>query len=157
MSTRIVAAFAALCAAAGVEIATTPAAAQELAPFQVEGGEIRAPLTATPGDAARGREVVAGREEVSCLICHSLPGTEAIFKGDLGPSLAGVGARFSAARLRLWLVDAKRIAPNTIMPSYYKVDGLHQVAARYRGKPILDAQQIEDAVAYLSTLKEPAK
>ena len=133
------------------------AAAQALVPFQVEGGEIRASLTGEPGDAARGREVVRGREEVNCLLCHALPGTGDPFMGNLGPSLAGVGARLSAGRLRLWLVDAKRAEPNTIMPSYYRVEGLQMVAARYRGKPILEPQQIEDAVTYLTTLTEPAR
>lgn len=133
------------------------AAAQALVPYQVEGGEIRASLTGVPGDAARGREVVRGREEVNCLLCHSVPGTGDPFMGNLGPPLAGVGARFSIGQLRLWLVDAKRAEPNTIMPSYYRVEGLQMVAARHRGKPILDPQQIEDAVAYLATLTEPAR
>ena len=126
-------------------------------PYQVEGGEIRASLTGVPGDEERGRDVVRGREEVNCLLCHSLPGTGDPFMGNLGPSLAGVGARLSAAQLRLWLVDAKRVVPETIMPSYYRVEGLNMVAARYRGKPILDAQQIEDAVSYLATLTQSAR
>jgi len=125
-------------------------------PFQVDGREIRASLTGVPGDVARGREVVRGREEVNCLLCHSVPGTADRFMGNLGPPLAGAGARFSAGQLRLWLVDAKRVVPETIMPSYYRVEGLNMVASRYREKPILDAQQIEDAVAYLATLKEGA-
>jgi sulfur-oxidizing protein SoxX len=154
---RIAATLAAACAAAFAAFANAAAPAQALAPFQVEGKEIRAPLTGTPGDPVRGKEVVRGREEVNCLICHSVPGTEDRFMGNLGPSLAGVGARFSAGQLRLWLVDAKRVVADTIMPSYYRIDGLQMVAARYRGRPILDAQQIEDAVAYLSSLREQAR
>jgi len=149
---RIVATVAACAAAFSVS-----AAAQALVPYRVEGGEIRKALTAQPGDAERGREVVRGREEVNCLLCHSVPDTYDRFMGNLGPPLAGAGARFSAGKLRLWLVDAKRIVPQTIMPSYYRVEGLNMVAARYRGKPILDAQQIEDAVSYLVTLKEDAR
>ena len=133
------------------------AAAQALVPFQVDGREIRASLTGVPGDVARGRDVVRGREEVNCLLCHSVPGTSDTFMGNLGPPLAGAGARFSAGQLRLWLVDAKRIVPETIMPSYYRDDGLQMVATRYRGKPILDAQQIEDAVVFLATLTGPPK
>jgi L-cysteine S-thiosulfotransferase len=150
---KIAAGIAAACAAAFWSCA----AAQALVPFQVDGREIRASLTGAPGDAARGLEVVRGREEVNCLLCHTVPGTADRFMGNLGPPLAGAGARFSAGQLRLWLVDPKRIAPDTIMPSYYRVDGLEMVAARYRGKPILDAQQIEDAVSYLATLKEGAR
>jgi sulfur-oxidizing protein SoxX len=149
----VAAGIAAACAA----VFLPPAAAQELVQFQVDGREIRAPLTATPGEVSRGREVVRGREEVNCLICHAVPGTGDRFMGNLGPSLAGVGARFSAGQLRLWLVDAKHVVPDTIMPSYYAVEGLQMVATRYRGKTILDAQQIEDAVSYLATLREGAR
>jgi len=147
------ASIAAACAAAF----SVSAAAQALVPFQVDGREIRASLTGAPGDVGRGLEVVRAREEVNCLLCHSVPGTSDRFMGNLGPPLAGAGARFSAGQLRLWLVDAKRVVPETIMPSYYRVEGLNMVATRYRGKPILDAQQIEDAVAYLATLKDPPK
>jgi L-cysteine S-thiosulfotransferase len=146
-----------IAAAACAAVFSVPAAAQVLVPYQVEGREIRSPLTAQPGDVDRGRDVVRGREEVNCLLCHSVPGTGDRFMGNLGPPLAGAGARFSAGQLRLWLVDAKRIVPETIMPSYYRVEGLNMVAARYRGKPILDAQQIEDAVSYLATLTEGAR
>jgi len=146
---RIAAGIGITCAA----VFSPAVAAQALVPFQVEGDEIRASLTGVPGDVARGLEVVRGRAEVNCLLCHSVPGTSDRFMGNLGPPLAGAGARFSAGQLRLWLVDAKRAVPETIMPSYYRIDGLNRVATRYRGKPILDAQQIEDAVSYLATLK----
>jgi len=148
-----IAATVAACAAAFPVLA----AAQALVPYQVEGGEIRTPLTAQPGDTERGRDVVRGRDEVNCLLCHSVPDTSDRFMGNLGPPLAGAGARFSAGQLRLWLVDAKGVVADTIMPSYYRVQGLNMVAPRYRGKPILDAQQIEDAVSYLATLKEGAR
>jgi L-cysteine S-thiosulfotransferase len=150
---RIAAGITAACGA----VFSLCAAAQALVPFQVDGREIRASLTGAPGDVARGLEVVRGRAEVNCLLCHSVPGTSDRFMGNLGPPLAGAGARFRPAQLRLWLVDARRVVPDTIMPSYYRVDGLNMVATRYRGKPILDAQQIEDAVSYLATLKEGAR
>jgi len=133
------------------------AAAQGLAAFRVEGGGISAPLTAEPGDVARGREAVLGREAGNCLLCHAVPDSGERFMGNLGPSLAGVGARMTEAQLRLRLVNAQRVVPETIMPSYYRIDGLRSVAAAWRGKPILSAQQVEDAVAYLATLKEPPR
>ncbi len=90
----------------------------------------------------------------TCILCHSGPFPEAKFQGDLAPSLAGAGSRWSEGQLRLRLVDASRLNPATIMPSYYRVDGLVRVGAAWRGKPILSAEQIEDVVAYLVTLRE---
>jgi L-cysteine S-thiosulfotransferase len=116
-------------------------------------GEIGAPLTRQPGDAARGREVVQAREAGGCVTCHVVPGAQERFMGDLGPSLAGVGSRLSAGQLRLRLVDATLINPDTAMPSYYRTEGLTRVAKEYVGKPLLSAQQIEDAIAFLLTLK----
>jgi sulfur-oxidizing protein SoxX len=75
------------------------------------------------------------------------------FHGNVGPPLDSVGNRFTAGELRLRLVDPKAINPETVMPAYYKVEGLHRVLDRYRDKPILTAQQVEDVVAYLLTLK----
>ena len=88
----------------------------------------------------------------TCILCHCGPFPEAKFQGDLAPSLAGAGSRWSEGQLRLRLVDASRLNPATIMPSYYRVDGLERVGAAWRGKPILSAEQIEDIVAYLATL-----
>lgn len=106
-----------------------------------------------PGDAERGRAIVLKREN-TCLLCHSGPFPDERFQGDLSPNLAGAGARWSEGQLRLRLVDASRLNPATIMPSYYRVDGLTRVGATWRGKPILTAEQIEDAVAYLTTLRQ---
>jgi sulfur-oxidizing protein SoxX len=75
------------------------------------------------------------------------------FHGTIGPPLEGVGSRYSAGELRLRLVDPKALNADTIMPSYYRVDGLYRVYEGYRGKPILTAQQVEDIVAYLLTLR----
>jgi sulfur-oxidizing protein SoxX len=122
------------------------------APYRVEGDAIRGPLTAEPGDAARGREVVLGRDS-NCLLCHVVPETGARAMGNLAPPLGGAGVRFGEGQLRLRIVDSMRLNPQTIMPSYYRVDGLNQVAAVLRGKPILTAQQVEDVVAYLLTLR----
>ena len=120
---------------------------------RVVADELPAPLTGAKGDPVRGRAIVADRQVGLCLLCHSGPIPEERFQGDLAPSLAGAGARWSEAQLRLRIADPAKVNPNTIMPSYYKSRGLDRVAASYRGKTILSAQQIEDVVAYLATLK----
>jgi len=112
------------------------------------------PLTAEPGDAARGRAIVANRSVGLCLLCHSAPIAEEHFQGNLAPDLAGAGKRWSEGQLRLRIVDAARLNPDTIMPPYYRTEGLQHVAAAFRGKTILSAQQVEDVVAYLATLKD---
>lgn len=114
---------------------------------------IPASLTGQPGDPARGRAIVANRQLGLCLLCHSGPFPEERFQGDLAPSLEGAGRRLSEARLRLRLVDSRKVNPETIMPSYYRTEGLERVAPAFRGKPLLSAEQIEDVVAYLGTLK----
>ena len=129
------------------------AGAQALRPYVVSGDTIAEPLTGTPGDATRGRALILERTS-TCILCHSGPFPEAKFQGDLAPSLAGAGHRWSEGQLRLRLVDASRLNPGTIMPSYYRIDGLDHVAPNWRDKPILSAGQIEDIVAYLATLRE---
>ena len=129
------------------------AGAQALRPYVVTGDAIAEPLTGIPGDATRGRALMLERTS-TCILCHSGPFPEAKFQGDLAPSLAGAGHRWSEGQLRLRLVDASRLNPGTIMPSYYRVEGLVRVGQAWRGKPILSAEQIEDMVAYLMTLRE---
>jgi L-cysteine S-thiosulfotransferase len=123
------------------------------AAFEAVGDAIPRPLTAEPGDAARGRSIVANRDQGGCTLCHAVPG-ETRF-GNIAPPLAGVGARFSIAQLRLRIADSTRVNPETPMPAYYRTEGLTQVAVAFRGKPVLSAQQVEDVVAWLATLKEP--
>jgi sulfur-oxidizing protein SoxX len=131
-----------------------PAGAQEpLRPYTVVGETIPQSLTGEPGDPARGRAIVIKRES-TCLLCHSGPFPEERFQGDLATDLRGAGRRWSLGELRLRLVDATRLNPATIMPSFYRVDGLNRVAPAWRGKPILTAAQIEDVVAYLATLRD---
>ena len=117
------------------------------------GDAIPQSLTGHPGGAARGRALVLERSS-TCILCHSGPFPETRFQGDLAPSLAGAGRRWSQGQLRLRLVDASRLNPTTIMPSYYRVEGLVRVSQAWRGKPILSAEQIEDMVAYLASLRE---
>jgi sulfur-oxidizing protein SoxX len=129
------------------------AGAQGLQAYVASGDAIAESLTGMPGDATRGRALVLDRTS-TCILCHSGPFPEEKFQGDLAPSLAGAGSRWSGGQLRLRLVDASRLNPATIMPSYYRVDGLDRVGTAWRGKPILSAEQIEDIVAYLATLRE---
>jgi sulfur-oxidizing protein SoxX len=129
------------------------AGAQALASYAVVGDGIPESLTGTPGDATLGRALVLERTS-TCILCHSGPFPEAKFQGDLAPSLAGAGSRSTISQLRLRLVDAARLNPATIMPSYYRIDGLDRVSSNWRGKPILSAEQIEDIVAYLATLRD---
>ena len=112
------------------------------------------PLTGTPGDAARGRAIVANRQVGLCLLCHRGPFPEERFQGDLAPDLAGAGARWSEGQLRLRIADPARVNPATIMPSYHRTEGLVRVGPAWRGKPVLTAQQIEDVVAFLMTLRD---
>lgn len=104
------------------------------------------------GDAARGREVIMGRDG-NCLLCHAIAETGAQIMGNLGPPLTGVGARLSQAQLRLRIEDPQRFNPDSIMPAYARTEGLVQVGKSWRGKPILNARQIEDTVAFLATLR----
>lgn len=121
--------------------------------MRVEGDRVPVPVTAEPGDARRGRSLLIAREAANCVLCHAVPDPAIRFAGNVGPSLAGIGGRFDAAQLRLRIADSQRLNPDTIMPSYYRTDALHRVARQYRGQPVLTAQEVEDIVAYLGTLK----
>jgi sulfur-oxidizing protein SoxX len=127
--------------------------AQELRPYTIAGDGIPAPLTAEPGDAARGRAVVANRTTGLCLLCHAAPIAEERFQGNLAPDLAGTGSRWTVAQLRLRVVDAAAVNPGTIMPPFHRTEGLVRVSRAFAGKPILSAQQVEDVVAYLASLR----
>lgn len=111
-------------------------------------------LTGSRGDPARGRAIVANRQVGMCLLCHSGPFPEERFQGDLAPDLRGAGARWTEGQLRLRIVDSGRINAATIMPAYHRTQGLVRVAPAFRGKPILSAEQIEDVVAFLTTLRD---
>ncbi|WP_412759714.1 sulfur oxidation c-type cytochrome SoxX [Methylorubrum subtropicum] len=144
------------CLVAAVLVLAAPVAqAEELAPYAIVGDAIPASLTGAPGDPARGRAIVADRTRGLCLLCHAGPFPEERFQGNLAPDLAGVGSRRSPAQLRLRLVDGRVLNPDTIMPSYYSLSGLARVGRAWQGRPILNAAEIEDVVAFLATLREP--
>jgi sulfur-oxidizing protein SoxX len=135
-----------------------PASADErasgaIARFQVVGDGIPQPLDGAQGNAERGRVLLVERTAANCLLCHAIADPRMRVAGNVAPSLDGVGRRLSVAQLRLRVADIQRVDPATIMPSYYRVEGLDRVTAEYRGKPILDARQVEDIVAYLGTMK----
>jgi L-cysteine S-thiosulfotransferase len=138
--------FAAALVAAGCAMgaAIGVASAQDSIPASLTGGK---------GDPARGRAIVTNRQLGLCLLCHSGPFPEERFQGNLAPSLAGAGSRWSEGQLRLRIADSSRINPTTIMPAYHRTEGLTRVAPAFRDKPVLNAQQIEDVVAFLLTLK----
>jgi L-cysteine S-thiosulfotransferase len=135
--------------------ATVPADPQNaMAPYTIVGDAIPASLTGSKGDAKRGRVIVASRQLGLCLMCHPGPLPEVKLQGNLAPDLKGAGTRWNEGQLRLRVVDAGEINPDTIMPPYYRVDGLVRVAGSFRNKPILTAEQIEDVVAYLKSLRD---
>lgn len=139
----------------GLLLAAAGASAQEeLRTYVIAGDTIPNSLTGSAGDAARGQAIVANRTVGLCLLCHTGPIPEERFQGTLAPSLAGAGSRWTEGQLRLRMVDAARLNADTIMPSYYRLDRLQRVAKGFAGKPILSAEQIEDVVAYLVTLKD---
>jgi sulfur-oxidizing protein SoxX len=125
--------------------------------YRVVGDAIPDSLTGAKGDMERGRGIVLNRQVGLCLLCHSGPYPGEKFQGTLAPDLKGTGSRWSEGQLRLRIVDASRLYRDTIMPPYYRVDGLVRVAPAFAGKPILTAEQIEDVVAYLVTLRDESK
>ena len=115
-------------------------------------GEIAKPLTASPGDPLRGRAIVASRQTGLCLLCHSGPFPEERFQGNLAPELSQSVARYTAPQLRARIVDASYFNSQTIMPAYYRTDHLNRVAPKFVGQTILNEQEIEDVIAFLTTL-----
>jgi L-cysteine S-thiosulfotransferase len=110
-------------------------------------------LTAQPGDASRGRDIVTNRQVGMCQLCHQVPASNDRFQGDIATDLAGAGARWTVPQLRLRIVDSRRLNAESVMPAYYKTQNLKRVGANWRDKPILNAQQVEDVVAWLTSLK----
>jgi sulfur-oxidizing protein SoxX len=123
-----------------------------MAPLVAVGDSLPRPLTETPGDAARGRAIVANRQVGLCLLCHSGPFPEERFQGNLAPDLRSSN-RLSEGEIRQRIVDSAKVNPATIMPAFHRTEGLERVAPAFAGKPVLTAQQVEDVVAWLVTLR----
>ena len=140
---------------AGIALAAAcaPPARAQLVPYTIVGDAIPTSLADASGDPARGRAIVADSNVGLCLLCHAAPIAEDRFQGNLAPDLAGAGARWNEGQLRLRIVDAAKLNPDTIMPPFYRVEGLTRVSPSLRDKPVLTAAQVEDVVAYLMTLK----
>jgi len=108
----------------------------------------------TAGDPDRGREVFLDRDLGHCLLCHQVAQLDAPFQGNIGPDLSSVGDRLPAATIRERIADPTTLNPETVMPAYARTDNLIDVDERYLGKPILDARQLEDLVAFVASLKQ---
>ena len=130
-----------------------PVADGTLVHYTIANYAIAQSLTGKAGDPVAGKLVVTDRKLGNCLGCHSMPIANEADQGNVGPDLHGVGSRLTPGQLRMRIVNTMALDPTTIMPSYYRVDGLRQVGEKFEGKPILTAVQVEDVVAYLSTLK----
>lgn len=138
----------------GLSLLQSVLAADNYIQWQQEGLSITKPLAGLKGNPVRGRKIASSTDDGNCLACHQLPIAEESFHGTVGPDLTQVGARLSEAEIRLRVVDEKLINPMTIMPGYYRhPDKLNQVSKEFAGKTFLTAQQIEDVVAYLVSLK----
>jgi sulfur-oxidizing protein SoxX len=154
-------ALGALCLAAGL----TMAQAAEVAPGDVERDEygfVPKPLTDQAGDPAEGRKIVGAKSQGNCVSCHVIGEMSDVpFHGEVGPELDGVASRYPEAMIRGILTNSKNVFEGTVMPAYYKVDGFTRPGEGFTSKPpegelapLLSAQQIEDVVAYLMTLKD---
>lgn len=148
------AAFAlALAVALGLAPAEAPARGDtQPVPFRVVEDGIPEPLTSQPGDVERGRAVALDRSRGNCITCHEMP-VRADFQGNLGPPLEGLATRYTLPELRLRVVDSKRINPESNMPSFYRIEGLYNVRQDWVGRTMLTAQEVEDLLAYLMTLR----
>ena len=135
-----------------------PALTARPAAYQVSGDGIEQPLNGLVGDPTRGREIVSRREIGMCVLCHRAPigdeRTQARQQGEIAGDLAGAGRRWTTAQLRLRVVDARRLHPDSLMPAFHRTEGLARVGDGWKDRPVLTAQQIEDVVAYLQTLKD---
>ncbi|MBM0103286.1 sulfur oxidation c-type cytochrome SoxX [Steroidobacter sp. S1-65] len=154
MKRRLIWLLLTLCAATSIASAITPVT--RLHAYKVEGDAIAHPLAGLSGDAARGASLVQQRHKSLCVLCHAGPFPDPHLQGTIAPDLTGVGARLSAGQLRLRIVNMKRLNPDSIMPVYFEIIADSQevrVAETWRDRPILTAQEIEDLVAYLQTLR----
>lgn len=136
----------------------------ETGPLDVEfaeNGAIAESLTGAAGDAAVGAQQYSDRTLGNCAACHvNADQPDVPFQGNIGPALDGAATRWSEAQLRGIVSDAKHTFPGSMMPSFYKVTGFIRPGIEFTSKPadeplppIMNAEQIENMVAYLLTLK----
>jgi sulfur-oxidizing protein SoxX len=138
-----------------VALAGSGRAAEPVVAYTItNGSEITASLTGAPGDAARGRALYEGEARAGCPACHGVPG--AAGEAASAPDLAGVGGRLSAGAIRLWVVAPAAIDPETAMPAYYAAGQRDEAEDPLYGGPALTAAEIEDLVAFLAALRDPA-
>jgi sulfur-oxidizing protein SoxX len=123
-----------------------------MAGAQTKGAGVTESLSGVPGDPVRGRAIIVSRQTGLCLLCHNGPFPEERFQGNLAPVLSISVANLTAPELRARIMDASRFNANTIMPSYYREDHLYRVASKFKGQTILNAQEIEDVVAFLVSM-----
>lgn len=144
--------------------ASVAVAATEISPTDVafDEGTVAQSLSGVAGDPASGREIVGNKSLGNCVACHQVSDLSNVpFQGEIGPMLDGAGDRWTEAELRGIVANAKIMFEDSMMPAFYKTEGFIRPGNAYTGEaaddtfgPLLTAQQIEDVVAYLSTLKE---
>ena len=143
---------------------SSSAYAEDVSPTAVSfnEGSVEQSLSGVAGDAANGRIIVGDKKQGNCVACHQVSDLADVpFQGEIGPMLDGAGERWSQAELRGIVANAKMMFEDSLMPSFYKTEGFIRPGNAYTGEaaddtfgPLLSAQQIEDVVAYLTTLKE---
>lgn len=151
-------------AAVAAGVMASGAYAEEVAPTAVSytDGAVEQSLTGVAGDVANGRALVGSKGAGNCVACHEVSDLADVpFQGNIGPMLDGAGDRWTEAELRGLIVNAKMVFEGTMMPAFYKTEGFTRPGNAYTGKaaddtfgPLLSAQEVEDVVAYLATLKE---
>ena len=119
----------------------------------VVGDGVPQPLTQLPGNAQQGRAIVLSRQRGLCLLCHSGPFPEEPVQATISTNLSGAGSRWSEAQLRLRVADARWLNPDSLMPSFHRLPTASRVPSALQDKPVLSAQEVEDVVAFLSSLR----
>ena len=143
---------------ANTSLADTPATMPPLEPYcqwEVKDYAIEKPLCGLAGDAKRGKAIASDGSRGNCLACHQLPIDDIEAYGTIGPPLDGIASRLTEGYIRLRVVDTRQVNPMSIMPGFYRDPGLiHRPGKPYVGRTFLTAQQVEDVIAYLVTLKQ---
>jgi len=119
-------------------------------------------LTGKPGDMAAGEKTMTNRRKGNCLACHVISKWKVKAEktpkryadmGHIAPPLDGAADRYTEGELRMLIVNAKQAFPDTIMPGFYRTNKLTRVMGKFKGKTVISAQDVEDILAVLLTLK----